>query len=418
MLLIVLMLVGIARAMERECAPVSFKSLEGAPVISLYNGKKWFEKLSKEKQQRIYEQIESQKDERLTALLRVVALPQDIQRLIVASFFEDVKKVTDVSQQKAVADYTKAVDIFCKIPLCDALNQYGLSERIFYNPKESFLADNSFPFHVIFEHAPDIKMYHDVMERYAICFSSKKELEGVARVQNMLGDVVLEPKSSLRYQFYNKHITFNKFKKQCFVELAGQILLLSNVVSAYIYLMFPFKWELVRSQGNIEYNAAADDLNKAIEIFNNKVRHLNQKSGSGYEDRSYTQGYREETLIFHGWEYKLFPVLFGGASAGIFFARNSWWLQLAMKNFREKNDSQKAYSILATLFGMGSVYKVMSYIAAQFEENSFYGAGCVASLYMLLCSCYNVYKVKSLQKDSVMLKDIPQLLQRTDIEIV
>jgi hypothetical protein len=234
----------------------------------------------------------------------------------------------------------------------------------------------------------------------------------------MFGDVVLQPKSSLRYQFYNKQITFDKFKKQCFVELADQILLLSSVVTAYIYLMFPFKWQWARNQGNIDYNEAADDLNKAIQIFNNKVRHLNRNTLGDYEGRSYTQGCREETLIFHGLDYKICSVVFGGASTGIFLARNSWWLQLAMKNFREKNDSEKMHFILAALLGMGSVYKTMSFIADQFEENSFYGVGCVASLYMLLCSCYNLYKVKTLQEDSVMFKDIPELLQRTDIEIV
>jgi hypothetical protein len=279
----------------------------------------------------------------------------------------------------------------------------------------SFVA-NDFPFHVIFEHAHDINVYREIMMR-RLKQCSKNELECLGRVMNVFKDRVMQD-TSCQYEFYNKHITFDKFKKQCFIELADQILLLSSVVSAYIYLMFPFKWEWAHNQGNIEYNAAAHDLNKAIQVFNNKVRYLNQKPGSDYEHRSYTQGCREESLILHGLDYKLGSVVFGGMGAGIFFARNSWLLQLAMKNLREKNSSQKVRLFVVILLGMGSVYKTMSCIATQFEENSFYGVGCMASLYMLFCSCYNLYKVKNLQEDRVMFKDIPQLLQRTDIEIV
>jgi hypothetical protein len=392
--------------------------LYGAPLISLCNGEKWLQKLPEKEQQQIYEQIESQKDERLTALLRMVALPRDIQKLIVSHFFEDIEKIAHVSQQKVFADYTKAVDIFCKIPLCDALNRYLLSTEIVQNPEAfSFYKEASFPLHVIFEHAHDIEIYHKAMEYRDIGYSSRKELESLERVMRIFKNAVGRTRY-LKYQFYNKHITFDKFKKQCFVELADQILLLSSIVSAYIYLMFPFKWQWARNQGNIEYNIAADELNRAIQIFNNKVRHLNQNTWGSYEYRSYTQGYREETLIFHGLRYKTWSASVGALSAGIFLARNSWWLYLAMKSFRDKNNPQKARSMLAILFGMCGVYEVMSCIAAQFEENSFYGVGCVASLYMLLCSCYNVYKVKSLQENQVSSWDISPLLQRTSIEII
>ncbi len=388
-------------AMECEHELISFKSLYGAPLISLHNGKQWFATLSQEKQQRICDQIESQKNKGLTALLHMVALPQDIQKSIVAHLFEN-------------GECHKAADIFCKIPLCDALNRYQVSRKIVQNPEAfSFYKESSFPLHVIFEYADDIKVYHKTMEYHDIGYSSRKELESLERVMRVFKNAVGRTRY-LKYQFYNKHITFDHIKK----EFCDQMLLLPIVISAYIFLMFPLRWQRVCNRCNIEYNAAADDLNKAISVFNDKVGYLRQITGGDYEYCSYTYKQEEEPIIWHGAHYKKWSGVLGVTWIAFLLGLKHREIDRAVGKFGDKNSSQKVRSILTTLSGMCGVYTTMSCIAAQFEENSFYGVGCMTSLYMLLCSCYNVYKVKSLQEDEVSSWDIQPLLQRISIEII
>src|SRR6266404_6843981 len=74
-------------AYEKRNELISFKSLQGLPLISLDKGKEWAAQLSKKQLQKVRKHIKWQKDKRFITLFRMIALPQDVQRLIAAHIF-------------------------------------------------------------------------------------------------------------------------------------------------------------------------------------------------------------------------------------------------------------------------------------------------------------------------------------------
>jgi hypothetical protein len=427
LLIITLMFVNTASAMKRKgeshrCESyekrnelISFTSLHGFPLISLDSGQKWAARLSEKELQKIRKQIKWQKDERFTALLRMVGLPSETKRLIVAHIFEDYKKVTNISHPQVFAEYKNAADMFCRVPLCDALNQYYLSTQIFQNPEKYSIKPNPFPLHLIFEYAPDIKVNHEIKWRQSNICCSKKELEILERVHEKFGEFVKQHRY-LRYQLHNK-ITCDRIKqsyKDCFID---QTLLFFSVAALYMAYLFPLESDCLPDQARVGYNIAANELNQAIRTFHCRVASLSKETGWYFLDYiSYVKKYNDDYCSDYVKGLRVALGLIGIFPACTLLFRSDEKMKATFTN--EETMKAAIKKCIPTLIGMYGVWKVMSYIALQTQESPWCGVGWVMSLYMLLCSCYNVHKVKSLQEGTVMFKDIQQLLQRTDIEIV
>ncbi len=442
LLLLILMFVNTASAMKRKGEPhrcetyekrnelISFKSLQGFPLISLDNGQKWAERLSETELKKVRKQIMWQKDERLTALLHMIELPQELQRLIAAHIFEGYKKVTNrsnplevhifdlckkvinLSNLQVFAEYKNAADLFCTMPLCDVLDQYDLSMQIFQDPEKYSVKPNLLPLHLIFEYARDIKVNHNIQERKCnIC--SQQELESVARVMNVFGKYV--DHYDCRYQFYDQPImTINNFKKQW---NGDQFCLLLVFLATYVLSTFPDGCDYVLNQDNIEFN-------KVVYEFNQDLSLLVQKTGRKSFWESRVKGLDPHDCFIND---------FGACkiSAGIVMATvvlyychryHEYWRTSAIA-IRERYSLRFTGALVGclawgTLIGWKASFSMLLYLSSCFPGGSFVGTGCMALVYAMACSGYNIHKMNRLQEGCVWRQHIPELLQRTDIQII
>ena len=383
-------------AYEKRNELISFKSLQGLPLISLDKGKEWAAQLSKKQLQKVRKHIKWQKDKRFITLFRMIALPQDVQRLIAAHIFEDEE-----------AEYKNAANMFCTMPLCDVLNQYALSLQPVKNKgrfNQKLLRDPCYKPHIVFEHIYEINVCRECFYR-SDHRVSKKELACINKVIDTFS--LLKELTEYRHSSYQyKSLPITNFKKQFNRD---QFCLLLAFLASYVLLTFRGGHDCVLNQDKVELNRVAHDFNKKLDC-------LYHKTGNKYLLERRVQLFNEYDCVINGVGYynlSAVVTMFGLALYGGYRL-----LCLIPHGIEERHTWPMIKMGVGTIMTVYLMPFILSYMSSQLGEGSPGDIPYLVILYGLLCSGYNLGKMRLLQKEYVTWKDIPQLLQRTDITIV
>jgi hypothetical protein len=366
---------------------ITFKSLQGFPLICLNKGKNWVEKLSEKKRNQVRECMIHHNDMRLLALFNVATkLPLDLQRALVLKMFHNNEN---------------AADKFLNMPIVDALECCAWSRDLSWREKDCFkclLRFSDATDDMIFQCSKELIVFDDVYSRrFESIYWNKNELESLVKLQDRFQCSDDWP-LLLSYQFYELP-TMNHFKKQFNI---GQVVTFPLALALYIHLNFPAGMERCYDQDTVEYNQLA-------ERFNTGLKSLRQRTGRFWDKDRAVIDNPYILVLNQFFVIKALSWMIAATPFAVYCGINAV-SQNRMEMVTKRDVGKFGISLLGLL-------KLIYLVGSQFEQESPWGIGCMAGVYGLMCCAYNAMKMYSWRQGWVSFKEIPALLQRTDIVI-
>lgn len=351
----------------------------------------WYNELSDLKKESIKKNLSIQ-DKSQKALFYFIHVPKELQEKILLYTFNNNQTVTN---------------LFYTMPLCRSINNYAIAKKIWDYREENtplntllLAKDENFTIEVIFEHVKSFVVFDKLLndEHNKPCLN-KKELESLVKIIDKFEGSYSES-GKIKYKYHTD--TLENFEKEQF-KFDQWVLLpffyapfVSQLISHYCV----FEWLF-------EYEIAHNECKECLNLFlKNKYQETGNELFLSYTQKVINTAYIKDIIFL------LKGIIYCSA--------------VPLANYvGQKRSKLSTLGYLGDCVFVGLISWGMKAIALRLMpslvqpllERSLASIAIITVLYALVVGLYNKDKLRAIRFEEVELKDLSELLKRTDIVI-